>query len=204
LSLKYSSNIVHDVPHENLRNYRFMDFQDFIQNLNDWFFSRGIKVVAILVVAWIVVRIGKIVISRVINTIIKKSERIVKDGKIQQQRVRTLTKVFKSTFSAIIWVIAVLTVLPELGVNIAPLLAGAGLAGLAIGMGARNLIQDYLSGLFILLEDQYRVGEKIDIGGIKGEVVDLNLRRTVIKDTESTLHYIPNGQVKTASNFSRK
>ena len=180
-----------------------MDYQNIIQNLTSWFFSDGIKVLVILFVAWLVVRISKFVISRLITTVIKKSGEIVGDGKIQEERVRTLTKVFKSTLGAVIWIIAVLTILPELGVNIAPLLAGAGLVGLAIGLGARNLIQDYLSGLFILLEDQYRVDEEVEIGGIKGKVVDLNLRRTVLKDSKGATHYIPNGQVKTASNFSR-
>ncbi len=88
--------------------------------------------------------------------------------------------------------------------NPTPLLAGAGLIGLAIGMGSKNLVQDYLAGLFILLEDQYRVGEEVDISGKKGEVVDLTLRRTVIKDAEGIIHYIPNGQIKSSSNLSRK
>ena len=98
----------------------------------------------------------------------------------------------------------ILTIFPEIGVNPTPLLAGAGLVGLAIGMGSRNLIQDYLAGLFILLEDQYRVGEEVEILGKKGKVIDLNLRRTIIRDTEGIIHSIPNGQIKVVSNFSRK
>ena len=181
-----------------------MNYQIFLEKLNNWIFGEGIKVIVILIVAWIVVRIGRIIISRSVKAFMKTSKRIRKDGVIQEQRIKTLTKVFKSTFSIVIWTIAFLTILPELGINITPLLAGAGLAGLAIGMGAKNLIQDYLSGLFILLEDQYRVGEEIDIGGIKGKVIDLHLRRTVIKDDKGTIHFILNGQIKTASNFSRK
>ena len=78
------------------------------------------------------------------------------------------------------------------------------MVGLAIGMGSRSLVQDYLAGLFILIEDQYRIGEEIDVSGKKGKVVGLNLRRTIIKDSDGIIHYIPNGQVKIASNFSRK
>jgi len=181
-----------------------MNYQNLIPILKTWFLAGGIKIIVILFIAWLINRISKFLISKLINTLIRKGEEIAGDNKIQEQRIRTLTKVFKSTLSIVIWIVALLTILPELGINTAPLLAGAGLTGLAIGMGARNVIQDYLSGLFILLEDQYRVGEKVNIAGIKGEVIDLNLRRTVLRDSESTVHYIPNGQIKSASNFSRK
>ena len=181
-----------------------MGYQNFIQNLTSWFFIHGIKIIVILFIAWLTAKISRRIIFRLINTLIEKSEKIVKDGKIQKQRGKTLSNVFGSTLKIVIWIIAILTILPEFGVNPAPLLAGAGLVGLAIGMGSKNLVQDYLAGLFILLEDQYRVGEEVDIGGKKGRVVDLTLRRTIIKDSEGAIHYIPNGQIKSASNLSRK
>jgi small conductance mechanosensitive channel len=174
------------------------------QILVSWFISHGIKIVVILILALILSKIAKVFVSRVIKAVVEKGNGLIADGQIQEQRAKTLIKVFSSTLKAIIWILAILMMLPELNVNVTPLLAGAGLAGLAIGMGAKNLIQDYLSGLFILLEDQYRVGEEVEILAKKGKVTDLNLRRTVIKDPDSTLHYIPNGQVKSASNFSRK
>jgi len=181
-----------------------MDFQNIIQNLISWTISHGIKIVVILFIAWLATRISKAFISKLIKTLVEKSGIIGMNGKIQEQRGKTISKVFYSTLKIVIWIIAILTILPEFGVNPTPLLAGAGLIGLAIGMGSKNLVQDYLSGLFILLEDQYRVGEEIDIGGKKGTVVDLNLRKTTIRDAEGIVHYIPNGQIKTASNFSRK
>lgn len=181
-----------------------MDYQNIIQSLTSWIFAHGIKVVIILFVAWLATRVSKIFISRLIKTLIEKSGKIVKDDKTQELRGKTLSKVFISTLKIVIWVMAILTIFPEFGVNPTPLLAGAGLIGLAIGMGSKNLVQDYLAGLFILLEDQYRVGEEIEISGKKGKVIDLNLRRTIIKDSEGTIHYIPNGQIKSASNLSRK
>ena len=181
-----------------------MNFQNFLQNLISWSISHGIKIIVILFIAWLVTRIGRIFISKLIKTLIEKAEIVGKDGKVQKQRGETLSKVFSSTLKIVIWIIAILTVLPEFGINPTPLLAGAGLIGLAIGMGSKNLVQDYLAGLFILLEDQYRVGEEVDISGKKGKVIDLTLRRTVIKDEEGTVHYIPNGQIKSASNLSRK
>ncbi len=176
----------------------------YFQNIISWFGSGGIKIVIILVIAWLAIRIIRLTINRAIKIFINKGEEVLGNGVVKEQRIKTLSKVFKSTVSIVIWVMAILTVLPELGVNITPLLAGAGVVALAIGMGAKNLIQDYLSGLFILLEDHYRVGEEVEINGIKGKIKDLNLRRTVIKSEDGTNHFIPNGQIKAASNFSRK
>lgn len=182
-----------------------MAFQSFLEKLISWVFSHGIKVGGILVVAFVVTRLVKIFISRFLQNFIKKGFRIgkIESVKLEEKRLETLEKVSFSILKGVIWIIAILTILPELGVNIGPLLAGIGVGGLALGLGARSLIQDYLSGLFILLEDQYRVGEEVEIGGKKGMVADFNLRRTVIKDAEGVLHYLPNSQVKIASNLSR-
>jgi len=181
-----------------------MNYQNILQNLISWSISHGIKIIVILFIAWLAARISRIFISRLIKTLIEKSEMVGRNTEVQELRGRTLSKVFCSTLKIVIWIIAILTVLPEFGINPTPLLAGAGLIGLAIGMGSKNLVQDYLAGLFILLEDQYRVGEEVDISGKKGKVIDLTLKRTVIKDSEGTVHYIPNGQIKSASNLSRK
>ena len=165
-----------------------MNFQNIIQNLISWTISHGIKIIVILFIAWLFTKISKVFISKLIKTLIEKSGIIGMDGKIQEQREKTLSKVFCSTLKIVIWIITILTILPEFGVNPTPLLAGAGLVGLAIGMGSKNLVQDYLAGLFILLEDQYRVGEEVDIGGKKGTVIDLSLRRTIIRDAEEAVH----------------
>ena len=190
-----------------------MNYQDLLkaeaalgipETVISWLISHGIKILVILVLGLILSKIAKVFVSKVINTIVEKGNGIIGNGQIQKERAKTLSKVFNSTLKTVIWVIAILMLLPEFGINPTPLLAGAGLIGLAIGMGSKSLVQDYLAGLFILLEDQYRVGEEVDISGKKGQVVDLNLRRTIIKDSEGIIHYIPNGQVKTSSNFSRK
>jgi len=176
-----------------------MNYQNILQSLISWVIGPGIKVIVILFLALVISKAAKVFVSRAVRTLVEKS-----NGQIQKERAKTLSKVFSSTLKIVIWVIAILMLLPELGINPTPLLAGAGLIGLAIGMGSKSLVQDYLAGLFILLEDQYRVGEEVDISGKKGQVIDLNLRRTIIKDEEGIVHYIPNGQIKTASNLSRK
>ena len=176
-----------------------------LQSLIDWALSHGVRVVLILVAAFILSWIVKIIISKFLREFIKKGVRF--NGishTLNEQRIATLEKVAYSIKKTVIWVIAILTILPEFGINIAPLLAGIGVGGLALGLGARSIIQDYLAGIFILLEDQYRVGEEIEVAGLRGKVKDFNLKRTVIENEEKTLIFIPNSQITKNSNFSRK
>ena len=174
-----------------------MNLQIIFQKILPWAINHGIKIAVILVAAYIANRCGKVFILKLIKSLAKTSGNL-------KQREKTLTNVFVSTLNFIIWTITVLMILPELGVNITPLLAGVGILGLAIGMGARDLIKDYLAGIFILLEDQYQIDEEIDVGSTKGKVVALNLRRTILKSPDEVLHFIPNGQIKKVSNLSRK
>ena len=102
-------------------------------------------------------------------------------------------------FSIFIWVVAILMILSELNVNIGPLLAGAGILGLAIGMASRDIISDFLSGFFIILENRYQVGDQVKIAGVEGRVTGISLRRTLLKDKTGKIHFIPNGQVKITS-----
>ena len=178
---------------------------DLTEVLLAWLLSPGIKIGVILIMAFIITRFIKVFISKFLQNLNNKALKFGKiEPKFEEKRLKTLEKVSFTFLKTIIWLVAFITILPELGIEIAPLLAGLGVGGLALGFGARSLIQDYLSGLFILLEDQYRTGEEVEIAGTKGKVKDFNLRITTIIDIENTLHYIPNSQIKKASNFSRK
>jgi small conductance mechanosensitive channel len=179
--------------------------EQFLEDTSIWFFTKGIKILVILLFAFLLTKIAKISISKFLKSIVKKKDKLEKVKlELQSQRIQTLEKVFYSITKTVIWIVAIITILPELGINIAPLLTGLGIGGLALGFGAKNLIQDYISGLFILIEDQFRVGEEVEIGGKKGKVIDFNLRRTVLENSEGVLHFIPNSQIKVATNFSRK
>jgi small conductance mechanosensitive channel len=103
----------------------------------------------------------------------------------------------------LVGLIVLFTVLAEIGVNIGPALASLGVVGLAVGFGAQNLIKDLINGLFILLENQYSIGDVVKIGGISGMVEEVNLRRTILRDLEGVVHVIPNGMINTTSNFTR-
>ena len=121
-----------------------------------------------------------------------------------QKRARTLEVVLSALVGVAVWLMAGFVVLAELGVNIAPLLAGAGILGIAVGFGAQSLIKDFLSGIFVLLEDQYRVGDVVRVAGVAGIVEDFNLRRTTLRDLDFIQHIIPNGEVRVASNFTKE
>lgn len=121
----------------------------------------------------------------------------------RQQRAETIGSVLKSTASVILLVWVVLSVFTVLGVNIAPFLASAGIIGLAIGFGAQNLVKDFVSGVFMLLEDQYGVGDVVDLGEAIGEVETVGLRVTTVRDIDGTLWYVRNGEIVRVGNMSQ-
>jgi small-conductance mechanosensitive channel len=121
----------------------------------------------------------------------------------RQQRAEALGSVLRSLASIAIFGIAAMMVLGELGVQLAPLLASAGIAGVALGFGAQNLVKDFLAGIFILLEDQYGVGDAVDVGDVSGTVEEVGLRITTIRDARGVLWYIRNGEIIRVGNRSQ-
>jgi len=122
---------------------------------------------------------------------------------MRAQQVRTLAGVITSVGVFGIIFVAVLEVLSLLGLNLGPLLASAGIAGLAIGFGAQTLVKDVINGFFILLEDQFNIGDTVRIAGVKGTVESMSLRRTVLRDDDGTVHMVPNSDIQIVSNMTR-
>lgn len=122
----------------------------------------------------------------------------------RQSRIKTLAAVARSAASIFIWVWAALSILGTLGVNVAPLIASAGVVGVALGFGAQSLVKDFLSGIFMLIEDQYGVGDTIDIGEAVGTVEDVSLRLTTLRDVHGTLWFVRNGEILRVGNFSQE
>ena len=140
-----------------------------------------------------------LVIEFIKNSFLKKAIKGTVKNRLQgerKKRVDTLVSIFGGTIKFIIWIVAIMVILPEFGVNIAPILAGVGLMGLAVGMAAKDIIADFISGLFLLLEDHYRVGDRVNVAGMDGVVQEITLRRTILKDAEGVSHSIPNSQIK--------
>ncbi|MFG2038513.1 mechanosensitive ion channel family protein [Dactylosporangium sp. NPDC048998] len=134
--------------------------------------------------------------NRLPNALTLPSER-------RNQRARALGSVLRSIASAVVFTIATMLVLGEIGIDLAPLLASAGIAGLAIGFGAQNLVKDFIAGLFMLLEDQYGVGDVVDVGATTGTVEAVGLRITTIRDGSGVLWYVRNGEIVRVGNKSQ-
>ncbi len=174
----------------------------FWENFGPWFFSHGIKIIGILIGAYIARRFAKVFIEKVVRKAIIADHHVSPEA--EKKREDTLIKVFDTSFRVLVWVAALLMVIQELGVNIGPLLAGVGVFGLAIGFGAQYVIRDFLAGLFIIFENQYRVGDWVCADSTCGEVENIDLRKVTLRDLDGTVHYVPNGMVGIASNYSKK
>jgi moderate conductance mechanosensitive channel len=120
-----------------------------------------------------------------------------------EQRVRTIGRLIVRIGAAVLGIIATLMALDLFGIDIGPAVAGLGIAGIALGFGAQTLVRDWLSGMFIILENQYNAGDVVRIAGVEGTVEELSLRRTTLRDLDGTVHTVPNGQVLVASNMTR-
>ncbi len=169
----------------------------------DWFNLHGWKILLIVVVAVALYFLLRRFIPPIFTRTMMTRMRGHPETAIQK-RVTTLSRISVNAGMVIIIIIALFTILDELGVPIAAALAGFGIAGIAIGFGAQSLVRDIISGLFILLENQYCVGDVVRIADIAGLVEEITLRRTVLRDLDGIVHSIPNGEVKVASNFTKE
>lgn len=156
------------------------------------------KVALILALAWLMFGVAKRLI-RLSHGRLRARE----VGPEELRRIDTLERVFVYALSVIVTVIAVMLVLSEFGISIAPLLATAGVAGLAIGFGAQSLVKDYFTGFVMLIENQIRVGDVVEVSGKAGVVQELTLRYVQLRDYEGSVHYVPNGTIETVTNRSR-
>ncbi len=184
-------------------------------------FSAPLRIVLIIAIAFIVVRVSRMVIRRAVNRLSADgaSDRIdtirrrtglafLDTGPVpsvrRRLRAETVGAVLRSIVSVVVWATALLMVLGELGVNLAPFVAGAGILGVAIGFGSQALVRDFLSGIFMLLEDQYGVGDVIDAGEATGTVEGVSLRTTRLRDVAGTVWHIPNGEIRRVGNMSQQ
>ena len=166
----------------------------------DWITDHGLKVVFIIAGTCLVLYLIRLLSKRIV-AYSRKAERDQDQGE-REKRTETLVHIFETTGKVFIIIIAIFMVMKELGMDITPLLTGAGIAGLALGFGAQSLVKDFLSGFFILIENQFRVGDFIKIGEFSGVVERISLRTVVLRDLGGNVHVIPNGEVKAVTNMS--
>lgn len=164
--------------------------------------AHGGRILLIAVIAVIAVTVIQRIIGPVVRIAIR--EQMVGQPAVEvDKRIDTLTHVVYRTTVVAISIVAFLMALPELGLSVGPLIAGVGILGLAVGFGAQNLVRDVINGLFILLENQYGRGDVVTIAGATGLVEDINLRRTILRDLDGIVHFIPHGEIKTTSNQTK-
>jgi small conductance mechanosensitive channel len=193
-----------------------------LSRIADWLFA----VLLILIVAWVVSQIAKRYLARMIARVVapdttvaaRQLQKLGGDRATslvaepigmnevdprREARLQSISLVVGSTASVLIWSIAIIMALGETGVNLAPLIAGAGIAGVALGFGAQSLVTDCIAGLFMLLEDQYGVGDIVDLDEATGVVEKISLRTTVLRGLDGTVWHVPNGEVSRVGNRSQ-
>lgn len=182
----------------------------------DWLLARPLKILLILVIAFIVRFLAKRLIDRAIRGTEGKTPTLLRPlrerapqalGAIiserRAQRAKTIGSVLKSIVSFVVYGLAFILILGELGLNLAPIVASAGIVGVALGFGAQNLVKDFLSGVFMVLEDQYGVGDVVDVGPASGKVEAVGLRVTTVRDVNGTVWYVRNGEILRVGNSSQ-
>lgn len=191
----------------------------FWETARDWLLGVPLRIVAIiamalvlqLVLSWVVRRSVARATERARHERLAQSRRTARTAELSQillterteQRAAAIGSLLRSTIAITIWSIALLTILPLLGIDIAPLLASAGVIGVALGFGAQTLVKDYLSGIFIIIEDQYGVGDLVDVGPVIGTVEEVALRFTRLRDMTGVVWYVRNGEILRVANRSQ-
>lgn len=185
----------------------------------DWLIGIPLKILIIIIIALIAQLILRGIINRTVRTASERAkvERLAQMRKVTrtseltsvlmnqrtEQRAAAIGTLLRSVVAITVWTIAVLMILPLLGINVAPLLASAGVVGVALGFGAQTLVKDYLSGIFIIFEDQYGVGDMVDLGGAIGTVEEVALRCTRLRDPSGVVWYVRNGEILRVANRSQ-
>jgi len=176
-------------------------FSKWAEQILPWLLSHGVKIVLIV--------IGAYFLNKILDRFIEKAVRIAvvpdsfssKDA--ERKREDTLIHIFSATLKIVLFTITILMVLQEFGVMIGPILAAAGIVGLAFGFGGQYLIRDIISGLFIILENQYRIGDVVSFDNVSGLVEEISLRKTTLRDLDGTVHHVPHGEIKKVSNLTK-
>ncbi len=199
-----------------------------LARLADWFIDRPLSILLILVVSWTLSRFARRVIERTVRKFVtpdrearvRRFERLGLDSPEirsafglddeatlvarQSSRANSISSVLTSTARIAIWTIAIILILGELSLNLGPIIAGAGIAGIALGFGAQSLVKDFISGVFMVIEDQYGIGDVVDLGGdAVGVVEKVSLRTTTLRNLDGTVWHVPNGEIVRVGNQSQ-
>jgi len=175
------------------------DAPRYAEYLVGWAMTHGVRILLILAGMWVLIQIAKLVGKRIIHITSDDDPTTENDREL---RAKTLVHIFNLVIKVVVIVFGSISILMEFGFDIGPVLAGAGIIGLAIGLGSQSLVKDIVGGFFIIMENQIRVGDVVKIGDITGLVERITLRIVILRDVEGVMHVIPNGEIKTLSNMT--
>ncbi len=176
--------------------------EKFVVPAENWLKDPGKWIAMLGVVGLALVLLATAAIPKIIERSVQRSRGDQTEEEVRK-RSETLSGVLVASLQAVILAVVAFMMLDKMGLNIAPVIAGVGVVGIAIGFGAQSLVKDYISGLFILLENQYRKGDVVKIADTSGLVEDINLRRTILRDVDGVVHSVPNGEIRVASNLTK-
>ncbi len=171
--------------------------------MDSWIANNAHSIVStalILLGAWAIVRFGSVAIRKTVAKSVRPTAH--KNRAEEVKREETVIQIVAGALNIVIWPLTLILIIAQFGVNVGPLIAGAGVIGVALGFGAQSLVKDIISGLFIIAENQYGVGDVVDLDGTSGQVQHITLRSTVLRDLDGIVHHVPNGTIERASNLS--
>ncbi|MBI2868874.1 MAG: mechanosensitive ion channel family protein [Chloroflexi bacterium] len=174
-----------------------------IAAVNDWLFEHGLRLTVLAVLALILLLFSVLLVPGFIKTSVRSSRAEQTEEELVK-RAETLVSVIVTSLQLTVIAVFAFMFLSEIGLDIAPILAGVGVVGIAIGFGAQSLVKDFISGFFIVMENQYRKGDVVKVADISGLVEDVNLRRTMLRDLDGIVHVVPNGEIRVSSNFTKQ
>ena len=178
------------------------EFRQWSEQIAPWLMDHGLRILAVIIIALILYRVIHKFIERAVRISVISSS--FASPEAEKMRENTLIQIFSVTARIAIIIVMGMVIIQEFGVQIGPLLAGLGIVGLAVGFGGQYLIRDIITGLFIILENQYRIGDVIRFDDrISGAVENISLRMTTLRDLDGTVHHIPHGEIKKVSNLSK-
>lgn len=168
--------------------------------VSTWLGDHAFNIIAILVVAYIVRRILTLLVGRFLQRTIRKD--LYPTERDRKKRIQTLDGLVSAVVRVGAWFVAGIMIINEIGIDTAPLMASAGIVGIALGFGAQSLIKDFMTGIFIISENQYRIGDVIRIGTETGTVEAITIRTTILRDLDGNVHHVPNGSIVVTSNMT--
>ncbi len=181
----------------------FLGLNNWQVRAEDWVnrnYQSVLRIVVILLLCWVISSLAEKTLAKILMRTVR--EDLYQTTKDREKRLKTLAGLGGGVTRFVVWVTGFVMIISILGVNTSPFLASAGVVGIAVGLGAQKLINDLVSGVFIISENQYRIGDFVELNGVSGTVQDISIRTTVLRDLSGAVHHVPNGSIVVSTNMS--